>query len=300
MSANVSNLLSGHPTSFRRPMLSPNLASVTELRNEDRDEALAFLAVRPVHTVVMSSFIIDNGVESERNRGRFFAYRNDEGRIEGIALIGHATLVEARTARSMTALAFAAQHSETPISLVMSSGSDAELFWTDMTGGSRQPRVTCNELLFELSFPMPVVASDPAVRLATIDLLEQVAEAQADIAVLESGVNPLERDREGFLARVARRIEQGRVFVVEREGKLMFKADVIAEASGVFYLEGVYAAPEARGAGFASACLAEVGSRLLEQGEKVCLLSNIEFDEAHRCFRRAGFRSTGSCVTLFM
>ena len=65
--------------------------------DEDRTEVLAFLRIRPVHTVVMASFINDNGLESDLNRGAFFAYRDEAGKLEGVALLGHTTLIEARS-----------------------------------------------------------------------------------------------------------------------------------------------------------------------------------------------------------
>ena len=60
-------------------------------------EVLAFLAERPTHTVVMAGFIRDHGLISPLNRGTFYACRNRAGRIEGVALVGHATLLETRT-----------------------------------------------------------------------------------------------------------------------------------------------------------------------------------------------------------
>ncbi len=75
--------------------------SVIELAEEDRNEVIAFLAERPIHTVCLVGFIRDNGLVSPHNRGTFYGARNSEGRLEGVALIGHATLIEARTARAM-------------------------------------------------------------------------------------------------------------------------------------------------------------------------------------------------------
>lgn len=43
-------------------------------------EVLEFLAVRPVQTVVITGFIQDNGLESAANRGKFYGYRNAEGK----------------------------------------------------------------------------------------------------------------------------------------------------------------------------------------------------------------------------
>ncbi len=76
---------------------APDLTKVSELNTENTAEVQAFLSVRPVHTVVMSSFIADNGIVSELNRGKFYGYRNTAGKLEGVALIGHSTLVEARS-----------------------------------------------------------------------------------------------------------------------------------------------------------------------------------------------------------
>jgi predicted GNAT family acetyltransferase len=285
-----------------RPFLTtaPDISNVVELTNEDRDEVLAFLNFRPVHTVVMTSFIQDNGIESDLNRGKFYGYYNTSGRLEGVALIGHSTLVEARSEKALKALAFKARDPETPIHLIMSSGQEAEEFWGHYSDGIREPRLTCTELLFELHFPFLVPDCDREIREATMDELEQVAEAQAAIALMESGVDPLERDREGFLKRCARRIEQGRTFVVVENNKLVFKADIVAETNETVYLEGVYVAPEFRGQGIGSGCLAELTLDILKRVPNVCMLSNINFIDAHLSYIRAGFRNTDFCTTLFV
>ncbi|MGI8812522.1 MAG: GNAT family N-acetyltransferase [Pyrinomonadaceae bacterium] len=279
---------------------APDPSTVEVLTNADGEEALAFLNFRPVHTVVMTSFIIDNGIESGLNRGRFHGYRNAGGKLEGIALIGHTTLVEARTDAALKALAFAARGSETPIHLIMSDGDDAEVFWAYFTGGASRPRLTCTENLFETAFPFPVGDRVSELRPATIAELIPVAEAQAEIAMLESGVDPMVRDREGFLDRVTRRIEQGRVFVVTDNGRLVFKADVIAETTETAYLEGIYVAPEDRGKGIGPKCLSALTIELLGRVNNVCLLSNVDFESAHKSYYKAGFKNTGQCTTLFV
>lgn len=271
-----------------------------ELRENDREQVLRFLAERPVHTVVMASYIEDNGVVSDLNRGKFFGYRNDEGNLEGVALIGYTTLVEARTREALQSLAYEAKRSETPIHLIMSSGDEARSFWNYLTDGIKEPRLTCVEQLFEASFPFMVQTAAGEVRLAHMSELVQVAEAQAEVAFIESGVDPMLRDREGFLKRVARRIEQGRVYVVFDGDELVFKTDVIAQTSEVAYLEGVYVAEKHRGQGIGPKCLAAVTIGLLNEVSNVCLLSNVSMTIAHRSFEKAGFRSADTCTTLFV
>src|SRR2546423_14541052 len=84
--------------------------TVQALTNGQEDEVLAFLSARPLHTVFMAGMIRDNGLESPFNRGTFYAYRNEAGKLEGVALVGHATLIEARSEAALQAFAKEAQN----------------------------------------------------------------------------------------------------------------------------------------------------------------------------------------------
>ncbi len=277
-----------------------NLNRVSLLTESDRPEALEFLKKRPVHTVVMTSFINDNGIDSPNNRGKFYAYRNAAGQLEGVALIGHTTLVECHSENALTALALKARESETPIKIMMSDGDSIEYFWQFYSGEQHEPRLVCEERLFEIKFP--VIVRDPVenLRLATEADLLPVAEAHAEIAFVESGINPLEKDREGFLSRVLRRINQNRVWVVFDNEKLVFQTQIVAETDDVMYLEGVYVNPEYRGKGIGSNCLSQLSRTLLENVKHVCLLSNVDFQGAHKAYAKAGFKSKDCCVTIFV
>lgn len=280
--------------------IAPDLSRVSLLTESERTEILRFLDQRPVHTVAMSSFILDNGVESELNRGEFYGFRNSGGDLEGVALIGHTTLVEARTQEALAALAITAKSSKTPIHLIMSSGNDAHSFWNQLTDYGKKPSLSFTELLFEVGFPFPVQNCDLELRMARKEEVLAIAEAHAEVAEIETGRNPMLRDRDGFISRVMRRIEQDRIFVVFDGDKLVFKADVISETGKAAYLEGIYVAPEYRSKGIGAKLLSNVCLRLLDRVENVCLLSNIAFKDAHRCFYKAGMRSTDACTTLFV
>ena len=286
----------------RQPIrkIAPEMTRLQILTEANETEVLDFLKLRPVHTVVMTSFIKDNGLEGTENRGQYFGYRNAAGKLEGVALIGHTTLVESRSADSLHAFALIARRSETPIHVMMSDGKTIESFWNFYADANQKPRLTCSELLFELSFPYLVQQSKWNVRLAEKDELEQIAEAHAEVAFMESGVDPLLKDREGFLKRTMRRIEKERTFVVFENGKLLFKADIVAETADVYYLEGIYVAPEMRGKGIGSSCLAKLSVELLSQKQHICMLTNVEFKNAHRSFEKAGYKNTDCCTTVFV
>ncbi len=278
----------------------PALCNLHMLTEANRPEVSDFLALRPVHTVVMKSFIEDNGLESAENRGTFYGYRGADGALEGVTLIGHTTLIEARSEDALLAFAIAAKTSEIPIHILMSDGDTTERFWKYFAEANQKPRLICTELLFELNFPFLVQSCKWDVRLAKADELEQIAAAHAEVAFIESGVDPLKKDREGFLKRALRRIEKERTFVVFDNGKLVFKADIVAETTDVIYLEGIYVAPDYRGQGVGSSCLSKLSCNLASRVSNLCLLSNVEFDAAHRSFLKAGYKNTDRCTTIFV
>ncbi|MCA1631294.1 MAG: GNAT family N-acetyltransferase [Acidobacteria bacterium] len=180
------------------PSLETHISAEPLSRSDER-AALAFLAERPLHTVIMASFIRDNGLKSPLNRGTFYACRDEKGRLDE-----------------------------------------------------------------------------------------------------ESGVDPREVDPEGFRARTARRVGQGRTWVVISGGRLAFKAEVQSETTEVVYLEGVYVAPSERGRGFGSRCLSQLSLSLLGRAPSICLLVNERNREAHDLYRRVGFRFRCVYDTIFL
>lgn len=167
----------------------------------------------------------------------------------------------------------------------MSSGNAAADFWQRLTDGLTQPRLSCTEALFEISFPFVVQKSEFKIENATMDQLMEVAEAQTEVAFIECGVDPMVHDRDGFIKRVARRIEQGRVFVALDGDKMVFKADIMCETDNVNYLEVVYVSPDYRGNATGSRCLSALSLELLSRVENICMLSNVDFESAHRSFQ---------------
>src|SRR5689334_9904571 len=107
---------------------------VLPLANEDAEELLEFLAVRPLNTAIMAGRILDDGVISPLNRGTFYAYRNREGVIEGVALIGHASLFETRSLEAVKALARYAQINHRT-HLIFSEREQFGLFWSYYADG---------------------------------------------------------------------------------------------------------------------------------------------------------------------
>jgi ribosomal protein S18 acetylase RimI-like enzyme len=271
---------------------------ITTLSAGDEDEALNALSAHSLTNVIMSGFIRDNGLISPLNRGRFYSCRNQQNGLEGIALIGHTILFEAFTEEAIEA--FAALAREVPsLHLLMGEHDAVRRFWNYYAGKERSPRLL-NPVLF-LQQPEPFAGCRPVhgLRPATPEDLGEVMTAQAAMAFETSGVDPSKKDPQGFRERCLRRVEQGRVWVLLKNGRLVFKTDVIAETPEAAYIEGVYVSPCERGKGYGRRCLAEVGRLMLKRTGAIYLFAENLDARLRGFYESIGFRFGGHYNLLY-
>ena len=283
-------------------MVGPQVSasgSLVELTNEHETETLRFLAVRPIHTVFMASLITDNGVASPFNRGRFYGCRDREGRLEGVALIGHATIIETERQECIEAFARFARRCSLP-HLIRGEEEKIESFWNYYSEGERDARLICRELLLRRQTIPTDSEMVPGLRQATCDDLEMIAAVNSSMAFEENGIDPLTNDSVGFRERIARRIRQGRIWVLIEDNQLVFKTDIIAQSPHAAYVEGVYVAPEKRGKGYGHRCVSQLTQYLLMRVGSVCLTVNEEVLEALNFYRRLGFDVISRYDTIYL
>ncbi len=279
------------------PVLARSL-TVHSLALGQEDEVLDFLAARPLHTVIMASLIRDNGLVSPRNRGTFHACRNASGRLAGVALIGHVTMIETYSDAALELFAdLAQQHQRAHV--IVGEQDRVTRFWDFYGPAGQAPRLMCRELLFEQRWPLQAHES-VNLRQASLDNLEIVAPVHAHMAFEESGINPLERDPIGFRQRVAQRIERGRVWVLTDHGKLIFKADIQSQTPEQIYLEGVYTNPDERGKGLGLRSLSQLSRILLAHTQSLCVLVNELNPQAQLFYHKAGYKMRGFYDTIFL
>jgi ribosomal protein S18 acetylase RimI-like enzyme len=273
--------------------------SVDRLMSGDEAEVLEFLAQRPIHTVAMMSLIHDNGLVSPLNRGTFYSCRDLNGQLEGVALVGHATLMETVSDRALAALAQVAQQCANT-HMIMGEKERVADFWGHYAAAGRQQRLACREWLFEFSWPVEARESVAGLRRATPAELDLVMPVHAELAFAESGVNPLQTDPEGFRRRCLRRIEQGRTWVVIEDGKLIFKADVISRTQQVNYLEGIWVREDRRANNNGLRFMSALMRLLLEDTKSICLLVNETNKPALNFYRKCGFHFRATYETIFL
>jgi ribosomal protein S18 acetylase RimI-like enzyme len=233
------------------------------------------------------------------NRGTFYAARNTEGRLEGVGLIGHATLIETQSKAALEAFADFARGC--PYAhMILGEKEKVADFWGYYAKPGETPRLICRELLLEKRWSAKKCEEVPGLRPATIADLAHVMEVNAEMAFNESGVNPLEKDPVGFRMRCARRIEQERVWLWVEKGRLIFKADIMSDTPDVIYLEGVYVDPEYRGKSYGLRCFSQLCKLLLARTVSICLLVNEKNRKARAFYRKAGYCLRSNYDTIFL
>jgi ribosomal protein S18 acetylase RimI-like enzyme len=218
--------------------------------------------------------------------------------LEAVALIGHATMVEAHTEGALIAFARVARNCQNA-HLIRGEQEAINLFWTYYNGVGSEPRCISRELLFELT-ETPADVPDVNLRPATLSDLEKVIAVNSAMAIEEGGSSPLQRDPSGFRNRTARRIDQNRVWVLVEDNRLIFKADVVSQTPAVTYLEGIYVHPEERRKGHAQRCLTNLSSSLLADTKSICLTVNDRNQNATALYEKVGFKFHSNYETIYL
>lgn len=273
--------------------------TIERLTDAHKAEVLDFLSARPLHTVFLAGFIHNQGLESHKNPGAFYACRNSQGDVEGVALIGNVILFETESEAALKTFSRIAQGCDFA-RVILGEQKKVEQFWHHYSKGGQTPRRRHRQLLFEQRWP--IEAREPIIGLrrampADLPLILPVTD---ELIFEESGENPLEKDPTGFAQRWLQRIEQGSVLVWIENGRLIFNVDIISETPDVVYVEGVYVHPEERGKGYGVRCLSHIGRFLLKPGQSICLFANEYNTGAHTFYRSAGYKLRGYYDTIFL
>ena len=275
-----------------RPLTAQRLTA------EDEPEVRSFLAARPLQTFGLLGMVTNNGVVSPHNRGDFFAYRGADGRLEGMALIGYNTVIDARSEEAIQVFADLAKAVVNPF-LILAPEQQTDRFVEYYADAMYKCTAIDRYWLFNCCGTPGDGDPLPGVRLATLSDLEMVARAHAHCGIEETGVDGLEVDAEGFISRCARRIEKGRTWVWVEGGRLILKLEVVTATPEVAYVESLWVRPEERGKGYGSRFVSQVSRRLLRESESVCLLAQEANTMAHRLYEKAGYEVVDCFRVIF-
>jgi predicted GNAT family acetyltransferase len=133
---------------------------------------------------------------------------------------------------------------------------------------------------------------DTGLRPATPDDFDLLLPACAAAHQEEIGIDPLDRDPEGFRWRTRVQIDEGRSWLWTDGGTIFFKAEASAWTPSAVQLQQVWVDPAVRSRGYAKRGLRDLCRLLLGQVPAVCLFVRPENTPAIRVYDGVGMRRT--------
>ena len=222
------------------------------------DQVLTFCSEEPVERVFLEDI-------ARRGLGRFSAVAGPHGRLEALCHVG-ANIVPSGSGCADFAQAAARSGARMVIGEERAVGE----LWDAARRRMPSPRDDRpGQPVYALrEAPESGETGLRAARLPDLDLLVPAcAEAHRE----EIGVDPLQRDADGFRWRTRQQIEEGRSWLWVEEGVIRFKAEASAWTPAAVQLQQVWVDPEARRRGYARRALGDLCRLLLEQVPAVCL-----------------------------
>jgi len=132
------------------------------------------------------------------------------------------------------------------------------------------------------------------LRGATLGDLDLLLPACAATHEEELGVDPLQRDPEGFRRRTVSQIQEGRSWLWAEDGTILFKAEASAWTPSAVQLQQVWVDPPVRRCGYGTRGLRDLCRLLLGQAPAVCLFVRPENEPAIRLYEAIGMEQVGT------
>jgi len=239
---------------------------------------LAFCAEDPIERVFLEDV-------ARRGLGRFAALV-DDGVVSGLCHVG-ANVVPSGTGTA----AFADVAADGDPRMMVGEEQAVTALWEALA--DRLPRPLDDrpgQPVYVLDAPPPPGGS--GLRPARIRDLRLLVPAAGAAFLEEIGVDAYARDPALFEWRTRAQIEQGRSWLWEEEGRILFKAEASAWTEQAVQLQQVWVDPELRGRGYAKRGLADLCNLLLAETPTVCLFVRPENAPAIALYEAIGMHRT--------
>lgn len=262
----------------------------------DREQVLALLAMDPVESVPVSSWLSRSGIERGLRSGNVWLHG------ESLCFSGANLLpvnMDADAARAFADMALRQGRRCSSIVGRLPATADLWRMLEPRWGPARAVRQRQFVMVTRQEAP---ITSDPMVRHARTEDLEEFFAASVEMYTEEIGASPIAHDGgSSYRYRIAQLIRDGFAFVRVEDGRVIFKAELGAVSGGCAQLQGVWVHPDRRGEGIGSAATAGVLRLARGAGMTTISLAVNDFNiAAVRSYLRCGFEVLGAqMVVLF-
>ena len=262
------------------------------LLETDRAGLIAFLRTHPEENTYLLSRIAMDGVVNEGSsvHGRFYGHFGGEG-LDGVAFFGHrkGVVLAGDSDAFLRDAAALALGEEADWIILVAARAAVDGFLSHYRWRGRPTHLNRRQEFYVLR-PEDLAPPTVTVRAAEGRDLEAVIDMSAQMLAEDFDLPVGSLSREGIRETMRHRIRDGRTWVLEDAGEIVYKVDVGALFSGGAQIEGVFTRPERRGRGWATAGTAAVCAELLKTARFVTLHVDTENSPARRAYENAGFR----------
>jgi len=241
------------------------------------EQVLAFCAQDPVERVFLEDMAL-------RGAGRFVGIAGEGGALTAICHTG-ANLVP--SGDGCHAFADVALRSDARM-IIGEERAVGELWSTAAGVMPRAREDRPGQPVYVIDAPPP--PGDTGLRTATADDLDRLVPACAAAHEEEIGVDPLQRDPDGFRWRTRSQIDEGRSWLWIEQGVIRFKAEASAWTPEAVQLQQVWVDPEARRRGYGARGLCDLCRLLLRTTPCVTLFVRTDNAPAIRLYESIGMR----------
>jgi ribosomal protein S18 acetylase RimI-like enzyme len=252
---------------------------VASLVEPDLAHVLAFCAEAPVERVFLEDI-------ARRGLGRFSAVERDDGSLGALCHAGANVVPSGKGCAAFGGLAVAGR-----ARMIIGEEQAVAELWGPISGQMPEPRDDRpGQPVYVIDEPPE--AGDTGLRAAEPSDFELLVPACAAAHLEEIGVDPLERDPDGFRWRTRAQIEEGRSWIWVEGEEIRFKAEASAWTPSAVQLQQVWVDPSARGQGYAQRGLRDLLRLLLSRVPTVCLFVRPENAAAIRVYEAVGMHRT--------
>jgi ribosomal protein S18 acetylase RimI-like enzyme len=271
----------GTARDFTRLRKDPLVATQAALIEPTHEQVLEFCSRDPVERVFLEDV-------ARRGLGHFYGVGRGDGRLEALCHAG-ANLVPSGEgcARFADAAAGAASR------MIIGEEQAVTELWEAVRDRVPSPREDRpGQPVYALREPPE--AGDTGLRPATLFDLDLLVPVCATAHAEELGVDPLERDADGFRWRTRAQIDDGRSWVWLEHGVIRFKAEASAWTPAAVQIQQVWVDPEVRREGYGKRGMRDLCRLLLQSTPTVTLFVRTDNAPAIRLYESIGMARVGS------
>lgn len=278
------------------------LATTRVLDAPDLADTLEVLHRDPVANAFVATRVEAVGLDPWRLGGEMWGWYDADGGLESLCYAGANLVLVNAGPEAVRAFAERARRQGRRCSSIVGPAEATATLWALLErswGPAREVRG--HQPLLATTVPSTEVAPDPLVRRVQRNEIDALMPACVAMFTEEVGISPLAGDG-GLLyqARVAELVGAGRSFArFDRDGQVVFKAEIGAVTSGACQIQGVWVAPEHRGRRLSESGMAAVLDFALGTVAPVVSLYVNDYNvRARAAYHRVGFREVGAFMSV--